>query len=133
MLDANFEINNKENIKKYRLKRKLGERNNSFYDENNDFNIKKLKTKFKIARDQYISNLEFVFTKKVMSAQNSKLYEKISSNYNLPVKSQNINHSQFVNNFGNDSNGGINMDLEKNLVEKHYSLKNNFLNKMMFN
>ena len=129
---SNFENENKENNKKYRVKRKLGDRNNSFYDENKDFEIKKVKTKFKIAKDQYIDNYEFVFTKKVQD-QNLLLKENIKVNHNLPFESKNINCSQFINNFKDESICGINMDMEKNLVEKHNQVKNTYLNTMMFN
>ena len=132
--NSNFEIYKLENSKIYRVKRKLGERNNSFYDENNDLSIKKVKTKFKIAKDQYIDNLEFVFTKKVTPSKNDKFHDKLKDLDNLTYEPQNTNHSLYNDNFNlkKNSNGGINMELEKNLVEMHYSNKNSYLNKMMF-
>jgi len=116
--NLNSNVSGKENSKKYRVKRKLNERDNINILEKDDVNILKIKTKFKTDKHSYIDNIDYLCIKDNNS-------QRLSETNNSICTEATLEQASYVNSV-------INMELEKNLVEKHCSSQNNLLNKMMF-
>ena len=115
--NLNLNASGKENSKKYRVKRKLNERDNLNILENGDFNILKIKTKFKTDKCTYIDNIDYL-------CLDNKLQRSSEGNHSVSTEGtiENLSYDNQV----------INMELEKSLVQKHCSSQNSLLNKMMF-
>jgi predicted type IV restriction endonuclease len=116
--NSNSNVSGKENNKKYRVKRKLNERDNINILENDDVNILKIKTKFKTDKHSYIDNIDYFCIK------NNNSNRLSDTNYSICTEATQETAPY--------DNSVINMELEKSLVEKHCSSQNDFLNKLMF-
>jgi len=116
--NLNSNVSGKENSKKYRVKRKLNERDNINILEKDDVNILKIKTKFKTDKHSYIDNIDYL----CIRDNNS---QRLSETNNSICTEATLEQAPY-------DNSVINMELEKSLVEKHCSSQNNLLNKMMF-
>ena len=129
--NRNSKISQKENLL-YRVKRKFHEReltNSAFQTNVNNYNnVLRKHSKFKIDKNKYEDNIDFI-----------KVYPK-----SYPTELVNYSrHNNKLNNFTLQNQeittkiecnqGKFDMELEKKRIEKHYSTQNNYLNKMMFN
>ena len=122
--DRNSKISRKENCRSYRVKRKLHERDQLFSIELDNINIIKIHTKFKTDKHQYQDNLHlFCVRNELVINENNSLQNNI--NYNSTIEENKKNKNM-------NSNNVVDMELERNLVERHYSSQNSYLNGMMF-
>jgi hypothetical protein len=106
----------KENIslKKYRTKRKLHERDYLMTLDNEPRSYSLVNTKIKVEKQKYTDHLDFIM--QTHDPQSRQSWESIATTTD--------------SSFRNDK--AVDMNYERDMVEKHYSHQNSYLNRMMF-